>query len=62
MRRVVVLLAAIGSLGAWLAWKRRESVAPVEQVTIGFTDGSSMTLEAGSPERERLVAAAGGVL
>ena len=61
MRRLLRLVA-LGALVAWLL--RRRSAArghDVEQVTIGFADGSSAVLDVGSPERELLIAAAGGV-
>lgn len=59
MRRVVRLSALVG-LVVWLLRRRAASAAPEgEGVTIGFEDGSSTTLEVGSPERELLIAAAG---
>ena len=39
----------------------RRSV-PDEQVTVGWEDGSSVTLEPGTPERDRLVELARGAL
>ena len=60
MRRLLRIVA-LGVLVAWLL--RRRTVArahDVEQVTIGFADGSSKVLDVGSPERELLLAAVGG--
>ena len=61
MRRVLILVVA-GGLVVWLARRRRDSARrSAERVVIGFADGSSTTLEVGSPERELLVEAAAGV-
>jgi hypothetical protein len=56
--RKLVLLAAIGALAWWLLGRNKPQPG---RATIGFTDGSSVTLEAGSPELERLVEIAAGV-
>ena len=61
MRRALALVAA-GGLAAWLIHRSRDIGAAVEQVSVGFSDGSSETLGVGSPERELLVAAATGVV
>jgi hypothetical protein len=52
MRRLLSL-AAIGAAVWWLLGRRRAS--SVSRATIGYADGSSVTLEDGSPELERLV-------
>ncbi len=57
MRKLVVL-AAIGVFAWWLLG-RRDKDRP-DRATIGFADGSSVTLEAGSPELERLAQIAAG--
>ena len=55
MRRLLSL-AALGAAVWWLIG-RREKPSP-GRVTIGYADGSSVTLEAGSPEHDRLAAIA----
>jgi len=55
MRRLLSL-AALAGLVWWLLGRRRSSGR--ETVTIGYADGSSVTLEAGSPLLERLLAIA----
>jgi len=61
MRRLLVLVLA-GSLAAWLL-RRRSAGSPVPgHVSVGFGDGSSQTLDDGSPGRDLLVAAAQGLV
>ena len=55
MRRLLSL-AAIGAVVWWLLGRR--SKPSTARVTIGYADGSSVTLDAGSPEVDRLVAIA----
>lgn len=57
MRRLLSL-TAIGAAVWWLLGRRSKPSAG--RVTIGYADGSSVTLEAGSPELERLAAIAAG--
>jgi hypothetical protein len=52
MRRLLVLVAIAGA--AWWVLSRRGTTSP-ERVTLGYADGSSVTLEPGSPERDRLL-------
>ncbi len=52
MRRLVALLALAGA--AW--WLLRRSRDRQETATIGYADGSSITLEPGAPELEPLLA------
>ena len=52
MRRLLSLAALAGLV--WLVLRRRRSSGR-ETATIGYADGSSVTLEAGSPELERLL-------
>jgi len=52
MRRFLSL-AAIAAAAWWLIGRRR-SDANSATVTIGYADGSSVTLEPGSPELDRL--------
>lgn len=52
MRRLF-WLGLIGAL-AWLFLGRGRS-APEDGVTIGYRDGSSITLDPGSPELDRLL-------
>lgn len=54
MRRA--FLFAIGTLLAWRLLRRRGRT--VAEVTVGWADGSSVTLDPGSPERERILALA----
>ena len=49
-------LAAIGVAVWWLLGRR--SKPSTTRVTIGYADGSSVTLEAGSPELDRLTSIA----
>ena len=55
MRRLLSL-AAIGAAIWWLLGRRSKPSAA--RVTIGYTDGSSVTLDAGSPELDRLMSIA----
>ena len=60
MRRVLGIVA-LGGLVAWVVRRRRDSGhRQLERVSVGFADGSSTTLEVGSPERELLIAVAAG--
>jgi hypothetical protein len=58
MGRLLLLGLALLAARRFLA---RRSV-PDEQVTVGWEDGSSVTLEPGTPERDRLVELARGAL
>jgi hypothetical protein len=57
LRRLVVLLA----IGAFALWARRRGSAR-ECVTLAYEDGSAVTLEAGSPDAERLLPLARALL
>ncbi len=57
MRRLLSL-AAIGGAVWWLLGRR--STPSAARVTIGYADGSSVTLDAGSPELDRLTSIAAG--
>jgi hypothetical protein len=52
MRRLLALTLA-GGLAWWFFIRRRETGR--RTATIGYADGSSVTLETGSPELERLL-------
>ncbi len=52
MRRLFSLVLAGGF--AWWFFGRQRQAAP-GSATIGYVDGSSVTLEAGSPELDRLL-------
>ena len=54
--RKLLSLAAIGAVVWWLLGRR--SKPSTARVTIGYADGSSVTLDAGSPELDRLAAIA----
>jgi hypothetical protein len=56
--RKLVSLAALAALVLWLRGRRGHD--PERAVTIGYVDGSSVTLDAGSPELDRLVEIAVG--
>ena len=58
MRRLFSF-ALIGAIVWWLRGRRR--CANVASATIGYADGSSVTLEEGAPELDRLVQAARSV-
>lgn len=61
MRRALRLLL-LGSIVVWFVRRRRAAAGRPDSVAVGFADGSSTTLEAGSPERELILAAAGEAL
>ncbi len=52
MRRLLVLAAVAAAV--WWVLGRREKTSP-GRVTIGYEDGSSVTLDAESPELARLL-------
>jgi len=56
--RKLVWLAVIGGLAWWFLGRREAE--PEETVTIGYADGSAVTLEAGAPEFDRLLQIAAG--
>ena len=56
--RKLLSLALIGGLVWWLHGRRRTE--PQAGATIGYADGSSVILEAGSPELDRLLQIAAG--
>ena len=51
--RKVFSLAVLGGLAWWFLGRRRSGVE--SSATIGYADGSSVTLAAGSPELDRLL-------
>ena len=51
--RKLFSLAVIAGLVWWFLGRRRTSTH--DNVTIGYADGSSITLDAGSPELEQLL-------
>lgn len=57
MRKVIVL-GLLAGLVAALRRRRHAESGAAATVTVGFADGSSTTLEHGSPERELMLAAA----
>lgn len=56
LRRLVALAAVAGP--ALALWVRHRRGAAAERVTLGYADGSALTLAAGSPGAERLLALA----
>jgi len=57
MRRLFSLLL-VGGLAWWFLGRRRHEAG--RGATIGYTDGSSVTLDVGSPELDRLLQIAAG--
>jgi hypothetical protein len=55
MRRLLAL-AAIGAAAWWLIGRREK--ASTTRVVIGYADGSSVMLDEGSPELDRLASIA----
>jgi hypothetical protein len=51
--RKLLSLALVGGLVWWLLGRRRPGGGP--SATIGYADGSSVTLDTGSPEFDRLL-------
>jgi len=51
--RKLLSLALIGGLVWWFLGRRRAGVE--NSATIGYADGSSVTLDVGSPELDRLL-------
>ena len=51
--RKLLFLAVIGGLAWWFL--RRRDGEPGATATIGYADGSAVTLDAGSPELDRLL-------
>ncbi len=51
-------LAALAVLAGFVWWLLRRQGGPGETATIGYADGSAVTLEPGAPELERLLAIA----
>jgi hypothetical protein len=60
MRRVLWLAVLAGV--AALLLRRRGASGKGDSVALGFADGSSTTLEPGSPEREMILATAAEAL
>jgi hypothetical protein len=54
MRKLLALAALVGGI----FWLLRRRNASVPRAAIGYADGSSLSLEPGSPELDRLTAAA----
>jgi hypothetical protein len=60
MRRFFRLLLLAGI--AYAVWKRLAGRVPDETAVVSFADGSSVALESGSPDFERLAALARSAL
>jgi hypothetical protein len=50
--RKLLFLAIVGGIAYWFL--NRGSSADAQTATIGYVDGSAVTLEAGAPELDRL--------
>jgi hypothetical protein len=59
MRRLL-WLGLIAGVAWWFLGRRAGE--PEESATIGYADGSAVTLDAGSPELDRLLQVAAGAL
>jgi ferric-dicitrate binding protein FerR (iron transport regulator) len=59
MRRLLAL--GVLAVGVWWLLRRR-CTAAAERATVGYDDGSSVTLDAGAPELERLLLIARGAV
>lgn len=59
IRRLLFLAALAGALW-WLLSRRKSNREP--GVVVGYADGSAVTLEDGSPEREHMLGIARGVV
>jgi hypothetical protein len=59
--RKLLLLAVIGGIVYWFL-NRRGGSGNRQSVTIGYVDGSAVTLEQGAPELDRLVQVASEAL
>jgi hypothetical protein len=59
MRKLLVF-AIIGGIAYWFL--HRGGPGDGQTATIGYVDGSAVTLEAGTPELDRLVQIASGAL
>jgi len=58
--RKLLFLAALAGAAWWLLSRRGSGREP--GVVVGYADGSAVTLEGGSPEAERLLVIARGVV
>jgi predicted negative regulator of RcsB-dependent stress response len=59
MIRRVLFLGGLGVL-IWRVWQQRQ--AGGERASVGFADGTSVVLEPGAPELDRLLEIARGTL
>ncbi|HEY7381599.1 MAG TPA: hypothetical protein VH572_10335 [Gaiella sp.] len=55
--RKLLLLTALATL-AWRLWRRSRDAGELERAIVGYEDGSSLVLDPGTPEHERVVAVA----
>lgn len=60
MIRRLLFLVALAGAAWWLLSRRGGGRQP--EVVVGYADGSAVTLEEGSPEAERLLGIARGVV
>lgn len=60
MIRKLLLLGALAGAAWWLLGRRERSLEL--RAVVGYGDGSSLTLETGSPELERLLEIARGTV
>jgi hypothetical protein len=51
--RKLLFLAVVGGLAWWFLGRREDESG--DTATIGYADGSAVTLDAGSPELDRLL-------
>jgi hypothetical protein len=55
--RKLLLLTALALL-VWRLWRRRRDAGELGRAIVGYVDGSSLVLDPGTPEHDRVLAVA----